>query len=49
MDPLWGSYQTNLLTNEGYTRNERLNALYLLSEKRLNSLPVIYTFSGKLS
>jgi hypothetical protein len=49
MDKLWGTYQTNLLTNEGYTRNERLNAKYLMSAIKLNSLPVIYTFSGKLS
>jgi hypothetical protein len=49
MDPLWGSYLTNLLTNEGYTRNERLNAKFLMSINKLNSLPVIYTFLGKLS
>jgi hypothetical protein len=47
-DPLWGTYQTNLLTNEGYRRNERLNANYLVSANRLNSLPLMFTFFGKL-
>lgn len=44
---LWGTYQTNLWTNEGMRRNERLNVNYLLSFNRLNSLPIIYTFCGK--
>jgi hypothetical protein len=43
----WGTYQTNLLTNEGYRRNERLNANYLVYAHRLNSLPVMFTFCGK--
>jgi hypothetical protein len=44
---LWGTYQTNLLTNEGYRRNERLNANFLVSANRLNSLPLMFTFCGK--
>jgi hypothetical protein len=47
LDRLWGTYQTNLITNEGYTRNERLNANFLLSANRLNLLPLIFTFCGK--
>ncbi len=44
---LWGTAQTNLWTNEGMRRNERLNVNYLLSANKLNSLPIIYTFCGK--
>ena len=44
---LYGSTFTNLLTNEGYTRNQRLNACYLVSEKRNSSLPLMFTFCGK--
>ena len=44
---LWGTAQTNLWTNEGMRRNERLNVNYLLSANKLNSLPVIYSFCGK--
>lgn len=44
---LWGTYQTNLFTNEGMRRNERLNVNYLASINRLNSLPIIYSFCGK--
>jgi hypothetical protein len=47
MDPLWGTRQSNLMTNEGLRRDERLNVNYLLSANRLNSLPIIFTFSGK--
>ena len=45
---LWGTYQTNLLTNEGYRRNERLNANFLVGANRLNSLPLMFTFCGKI-
>jgi hypothetical protein len=48
-DRLWGTYQTNLLTNEGYARNDRLNAKFIMSEHQANSLPLIFTFSGKQS
>jgi hypothetical protein len=44
---LWGTYETNLLTNEGYRRNERLNASFLVSTNRLNALPLMFTFCGK--
>ena len=44
---LWGTAGTNLLTNEGYTRNQRLNSCYMVSEKINTSLPIIYTFCGK--
>jgi hypothetical protein len=44
---LWGTLATNLPTNEGYTRNERLNSCYMITEKKNISLPVIYTFCGK--
>ena len=44
---LYGSTFTNLLTNEGYTRNQRLNSCYLLSERKSSSLPVMFTFCGK--
>lgn len=44
---LYGTYETNLLTNEGMRRNDRLNVDYLLSINRLNSLPIIYSFCGK--
>ena len=44
---LWGTAGTNLLTNEGYTRNQRLNTCYMVSEKINTSLPIIYTFCGK--
>lgn len=47
MNRLYGTYQTNLFTNEGMRRNERLNVNYLLSLNRLNSLPIIYSFCGK--
>ena len=44
---LWGTFTTNLPTNEGYTRNQRLNSCYMLSEKKNSSLPIMYTFCGK--
>ncbi len=47
LDRLWGTYQSNLITNEGYRRNERLNANFLLGANRLNSLPLFFTFCGK--
>jgi hypothetical protein len=47
LDRLYGSAQTNLWTNEGYRRNERLNASYLLSARREVSLPLLFTFFGK--
>ncbi len=43
----WGTFETNLLTNEGFTRNERLNACQMLSIKHNTSLPLIFTFCGK--
>lgn len=47
MDPLWGSRQSNLMTNEGLRREERLNMSFMLSANRLNSIPIMFTFSGK--
>jgi hypothetical protein len=47
MNRLYGTYQTNLFTNEAIYRNERLNANYLLSKNRLNSMPIIFSFCGK--
>jgi hypothetical protein len=47
MDPFWGTRQSNLMTNEGLRRDDRLNMNYMLSANRLNSLPIIFTFSGK--
>jgi hypothetical protein len=47
LDRAWGTYQSNLLTNEGYTRNERLSSIYLLGVNRMNSVPLIFTFCGK--
>jgi hypothetical protein len=47
LDRLWGTYQMNLQTNEGFSRNERLNTNFLLSNNKLNSLPLIFTFCGK--
>jgi len=44
---LWGTASTNLQTNEGYTRNQRLNSCYMVSEKINTSLPIMYTFCGK--
>ncbi|MBN2365364.1 MAG: T9SS type A sorting domain-containing protein [Calditrichaeota bacterium] len=44
---LWGTYQTNLMTNEGYRMGERLDAKFLLSTNKLNSLPLLFTFCGK--
>jgi hypothetical protein len=44
---LWGTAGTNLLTNEGYTRNQRLNSCCMVSEKRNTSLPIMFTFCGK--
>ncbi|MBI5471921.1 MAG: T9SS type A sorting domain-containing protein [Ignavibacteriae bacterium] len=47
MERLYGTYQTNLPTNEGLTRNQRLHAGYLSSINRLNALPIIFSFCGK--
>jgi hypothetical protein len=44
---LWGTAETNLPTNQGYTRNERLDAFFLLRAHEDNSFPVVYTFCGK--
>ncbi|MBK9099547.1 MAG: T9SS type A sorting domain-containing protein [bacterium] len=44
---LWGTLATNLPTNEDYTRNERLNSCYMITEKKNTSIPVMYTFCGK--
>jgi hypothetical protein len=44
---LWGTAGTNLLTNEGYTRNQRMNSCCMVSEKCNTSLPIMYTFCGK--
>ena len=44
---LWGTAGTNLLTNEGSTRNQRLNSCCMVSEKRNTSLPIMFTFCGK--
>jgi hypothetical protein len=43
----YGTYQTNLLTNDGYRRNERLNANFLARENRMKSLPIMFTFCGR--
>lgn len=47
LNRLFGTYQTNLPTNENMTRNERLNSCYLLSKNKQNSIPIIYSFCGK--
>jgi len=47
MQRLWGTYERNLLTNEGYRRNDRLNAGSLVSINRSNSLPLMFIFCGK--
>jgi predicted esterase len=44
---LYGTPASNLPTNEGVLRNQRLDANYLADINRLNSLPVLYTFCGK--
>jgi predicted esterase len=44
---IWGLPETNLLTNEGLRRNERLNATYLARLHRSTYLPVLFTFCGK--
>ncbi len=44
---LFGTYQANLLTNDGYRRNERLNANYLMRVDQLKSLPIMFTFCGR--
>jgi hypothetical protein len=46
-DQLWGTFETNLMTNEGYTRNQRLNSCQMLSQKYTTSLPLMFTFCGK--
>ncbi|HEY6625933.1 MAG TPA: T9SS type A sorting domain-containing protein [Ignavibacteriaceae bacterium] len=46
-DQLWGSSTTNLLTNEGYTVNQRLNSCCMVSVKSNTSIPIMYTFCGK--
>ncbi len=43
----WGTRETNLLTNEGYRRNQRLNATFLAGLHRTGYLPVTYLFCGK--
>jgi hypothetical protein len=43
----WGAWESNLLTNEGYRRNERVNAAYLVSARRMKSLPIMFIFYGK--
>ena len=43
----WGTPQSNLMTNDGYSRNTRLNAKFLARINRLNSLPILFTFCGK--
>jgi hypothetical protein len=35
------------MTNDGYSRNTRLNAKFLARINRLNSLPILFTFCGK--
>ena len=46
-DRLYGMPATDLPTNEAMTRNQRLDANYLLDRGRRSSMPVIYTFCGK--
>jgi hypothetical protein len=46
-DRLYGTYETNLPTNEGMLRNERLNGHFLISKNKLNSLPIMYSYCGK--
>lgn len=43
----WGTVQSNLATNDGYRRNERLSANALARIDKLNSLPILFTFCGK--
>jgi hypothetical protein len=43
----WGAPGTDLLTNEGYHKSERLNATFLARVHRSDYLPIMYTFCGK--
>ncbi len=43
----WGTRETNLLTNEGYRRNQRLDATFLAGLHRTDFEPVTYLFCGK--
>lgn len=43
----WGAPGTDLLTNEGYHKSERLNATFLARLHRADYLPIMYTFCGK--
>jgi hypothetical protein len=43
----WGARETNLLTNEGYRRNQRLDATFLAGLHRTDFEPVTYLFCGK--
>ena len=42
-----GTTQSNLMTNDGLRRNDRLNANFLARINRLNSFPILFTFCGK--
>jgi hypothetical protein len=46
-DRMWGSYESNLPTNQGYRRNERLNAIFLMRTHKSHAFPIVYTFCGK--
>ena len=43
----WGTRETNLPTNEGYRRNQRLDATFLAGLHRTDFEPVTYLFFGK--
>ncbi|MEW6511112.1 MAG: T9SS type A sorting domain-containing protein [Bacteroidota bacterium] len=43
----WGTRESNLLTNEGYRRNQRLDATFLAGLHRTDYEPVTYLFCGK--
>ena len=43
----WGKPANNLMTNEGYKRNDRINATFLLGLQKSSYIPIMYTFCGK--
>jgi predicted esterase len=44
---MWGTPESNLPTNQGYRRNERLSTAFLMGAHKGNAFPVMYTFCGK--
>ncbi|MEJ2617339.1 MAG: T9SS type A sorting domain-containing protein, partial [Ignavibacteriaceae bacterium] len=43
----WGKPAYNLMTNEGYKRNDRINASFLAGLHKSDYIPIMYTFFGK--